>query len=169
MFPVLSVVPCFLRVPQASLWILRVAVGTVSNVDLPLNEVLGAAVKATGAELVDGIGTEALGTVNTDRPPLFGEGATDAKIQEFKDLQGPAYESLCNFMREAEASPRRRWSWCLPCLSQSIPPTACWKESMVQERTRNGGWAWVLKENQAAYVRDNRDASSAGSARAPIV
>lgn len=169
MFLVLASIPYSLGVSQASLWILRVAVGIVSNVDLPLNDVLGAAVKATGAALVDGIGTEVPSTINTDRVSVFAEGETAAKTQQCKNLQGAAYDSLCKFMREVEASPPRGWFGCPRCHRQSTPPAVNWKTSMVQERNRNGGWAWVLKENliffqnREAYVRENRKAASAGS------
>ena len=137
----------------------------MSNVDLPLNEVLGAVVQATGAVLVDEMSTDIPSTMSIDQVSVFTEGETVAKTQHCKDLQGSAYESLCKFMREAEAPPSRRWLGCPPC--QSSPPADSWKTRMVQERNRNGGWAWVLKENRDAYVGDNREAAPANSARAP--
>lgn len=146
----------------------------MSNVDLPLNQVLDAAVKATGAAVLDGMGTEVPNSIDIDAFPVFGEGATVEQKQGFKDLQGKAYKFLCDFMREAEASPSRRLSRCLPCCRPStpptdlIPPTVSWKDSMVQVRNRNGRWAWVLKKNEEAYRRGNGDALSAGSARPPI-
>ncbi|CAN0171033.1 unnamed protein product [Scytosiphon promiscuus] len=149
---------------QASLWVLRVAVGIVSHVDLPLNEVLGAAVKAAGTELVEGIGTEVPSTIRTDLS-AFEEGVPIAKIQEFKDLQGPAYRSMCELMGGAEMPPPRCCFWCPPC-HRAPSLSISWKDSMVQERNGQGGWAWVLKTNREAYVRD-RDAASAGSKRAP--
>ncbi|CAN0014690.1 unnamed protein product [Pylaiella littoralis] len=164
---------------QASLWILRTAVGFVSNVDLPMNEVLGAAVNTTGAALVDGIGTEVPSTINTDGISVLEEGEAGEKIKELKRLQGPAYEFLCEFMRKMEAPPPRRCFGCLPrslsCHRQSsqstqvtgpTQSTGCWKDKMVQERNGNGGWAWVLRDNQKAYVRD-RDAASAASVGGP--
>lgn len=150
------------------------AVGTVSNVDLPLNQVLDAAVKATGAAVLDGIGTEVPNSIDDDAVPVFGEGATAAQKQGFKDLQGAAYQFLCDFMQGAEPSSPRRLSGCLPCCRPITPPTdltpppVSWKDSMVQVRNRNGRWAWVLKKNEEAYRRGIGDASSAGSARPPI-
>ncbi|CAM9917938.1 unnamed protein product [Ectocarpus fasciculatus] len=158
---------------KASLWILRVAVGTVSSVDLPLNQVLEAAVKATGAAVLDEMGTEVPNSVDSDPVPVFGEGATVEQKQEFMELQGTAYKFLCDFMQEAEPSTPRRLSACLPCCRPSTPPTDLtptvnWKDSMVQVRNSNGRWAWVLKKNEEAYCRANGDAASAGSARPPI-
>lgn len=57
LFTLVALISLFAACPQASLWILWVAVGTVSNVDLSLNEVLGTAVQATGDALLDGMGT----------------------------------------------------------------------------------------------------------------
>eukprot|EP00752_Nemacystus_decipiens_P013381 g11847.t1 len=95
---------------KASLWILRVAVGTVSNVDLPLNEVLEAAVKATGAAMLEGVGTEVPNSVDNDPIPVFGEGATVEQKRGFRDMQGSAYEFLCDFVQEAESSTPRRFA-----------------------------------------------------------
>ena len=146
------------------------AVGTVSNVDLPLNHVLEAAVKATGAEVLNGIGTEVPNPVGNDPVPVFGEGATVEQKQSFKYLQDAAYKFLREFMKDAEPSPRRL-SKCLPCCRPVTPPTnltpsVSWKDSMVQVRNRNGRWAWVLKKNEEAYCRENGE--SAGSVRPPM-
>ncbi len=150
--------------PQASLWILRVAVGTVSNVDLPLDEVLGAMVQATGPELLEGMGTKPPSAVNDGPGPVPSAGATDGRRQV---LQGEAYKFLCEFMQEVEPSqlPPPRLFGCLPCLHSSTPitpPTASvnWKDSMVQVRNARGGWAWVLKENMEAYLGSPLDAPS---------
>lgn len=156
LFAIVAFNPLLDAFPQASLWILRVAVGTVSNVDLPLNEVLGAVVKATGAELLEGIGTEVPSTIKTDSFPAFGEGATEKQIQSFKELRGTAYEALCKFMQEAEPSqppPRRCWPRCRSRSSTPppTPTTLSWEDSMVQVRNRNGRWAWVLNDNEKAY------------------
>lgn len=148
----------------------------MSNVDLPLNQVLDAAVKATGAAVLDGMGTEVPNSVDNDPVPVFGEGATVEQKQGFKDLQGTAYKFLCDFMQQAEPSTPRHLSGCLPCCRSSTRPTDLtpsdncknWKESMVQVRNRNGRWAWVLKKNEEAFCRGNGDAASAGSARPPI-
>lgn len=132
---------------------LRVAVGAVSNVDLPLNEVLGAFVQATGAELLDSMHKEAPGTMNSGSLPVFGERATVEEIQGFKDLRGAAYEYLCDFMRKVELSPLRCWSRCLPC---HRPLTIVnWRDCIVQVKNRTGGCAWVLKTNKEAYLREH--------------
>lgn len=69
-----------------SLWILRVVVGTVSNVDLPLTDLVSAIAQATGAELLDGAATQ---VSNVDQMPVCGKGATKSQIQGFKHLQRP--------------------------------------------------------------------------------
>lgn len=134
------------------------AVGTVSNVDLPLNEVLGAMVQATGAELLEELGTKPPSAVNNNGPGSLPSAAVaDGRSQV---LQGTAYKFLCEFMQEAEPSqlPPPRLFGCLPCLRSSAPitpPTTSsvhWKDSMVQVRNARGGWAWVLNENKDAYL-----------------
>lgn len=139
-----------LRFPQGSLWVLRVVVSTVSHVDLPLSELLGAFVKATGAELVDGVG-KVPGRISRAAVPVFGEGATTEEIQRFRRLRGNAYEALCEFMRDVETSPSGRLSGCLPCCcTQAV---VNWRDSMVQvENPRTRRLAWVLKTNKDAYV-----------------
>ncbi|CAN0244153.1 unnamed protein product [Pylaiella littoralis] len=135
---------------QGSLWVLRVVVSTVSHVDLPLSELLGAFVKATGAELVDGVG-KVPGRISRAAVPVFGEGATTEEIQRFRRLRGNAYEALCEFMRDVETSPSGRLSGCLPCCcTQAV---VNWRDSMVQvENPRTRRLAWVLKTNKDAYV-----------------
>ena len=145
----------------------------MSNVDLPLNEVLEAAVKATGAAVLEGVGTEVPNSVDNDPVPVFGEGATVEQERGFRDLQGSAYEFLCDFMREAEPSSRRHLWGCLPCRRPTPPPpdltpSVDWKDSMVQVRNRNGRWAWVLKEHKEAYCDGNGTAASRRSPRPPI-
>lgn len=140
---------------------LRVGVGAVSHVDLPLNQVLSAFVQATGAELLNSMSNVA-DTINSGSLPVFGEGATEAEIQGFKDLRGTAYEALCKFMREVELSPPQ----CLSgCLRRHRPTIVDWRDSMVQVRNRTGGRAWVLEENKAAYLSEHGGALA--TARAP--
>ncbi|CAM9984147.1 unnamed protein product [Ectocarpus fasciculatus] len=142
---------------QASLWMLRVAVGTVSNVDLPLNEVLGAFVQATGAELLNSM-SKVADTINSGSLPVFGEGATEAETKRFIHLRGKAYKALCEFMRQKELSPPQRISGCFPC---GCPTIVNWRDSMVQV-----GQAWVLKTNEEAYRRQHAGAPAAAQAPA---
>ncbi|CAM9909050.1 unnamed protein product [Ectocarpus sp. 12 AP-2014] len=142
---------------QASLWMLRVAVGTVSNVDLPLNEVLGAFVQATGAELLNSM-SKVPDTINSGSLPVFGEGATEEETKRFTNLRGKAYKALCEFMRQKELSPPQRLSGCLPC---GCPTIVNWRDGMVQV-----GQAWVLKTNEEAYRRQHGGAPAAAQAPA---
>ena len=137
-----------------SLWILRVAVGTMSNVDLPLNDLLSAVAHATGAELVDGVATEVSNAVRDDPVPVFGEGATDSQIQGFKTLRGKAYEALCEFMPKVESPHSRCRSCCLPFCGRSTT-FLNWRDYMIQAENPNtrGGGAWVLRTNKEAYLR----------------
>lgn len=132
--------------------------------DLPLNEVLGAVVQAAGDALLDGIGTDIPGTISNDPVPDFTTGASAAH----KELQGTAYKYVCEFMRKAE--PTRRKSVCIPCHRPStppMPPTVNWKDSMVQVRNGQGGWAWILKKNEGAYLAEQGTTSISVEARPP--
>ncbi|CAM9585483.1 unnamed protein product [Scytosiphon promiscuus] len=144
-----------------SLWMLRVGVGVMSNVDLPLNGVLEAFVQATGAEVLNSM-SGVPDTISSDSLPAFGAGAPEADVKKFKLLRGKAYEALCAFMRDVESLHPPR-SGCLPfgCLGPS--DIFDWRTSMVQVKNpRTGRHAWVLKTNKKAYLRDE------GAARAPI-
>lgn len=102
-------------------------------------------------------------TINSGSLPVFGDEATEAEIQGFQDLRGTAYETLSNFMREVESSPPR-WSGCLPC----CPPLVNWRDSMVQVKNhRTGRYAWVLRTNEEAYLRELGGATATATARAP--
>lgn len=116
----------------------------MSNVDLPMDEVLGAVVQATGAALLDGMGSEVPGTIlSNGEVPEFGAGATDAQISGFKYLRGRAYDFLCEFMREVVLLPPRCWSGLLP---YHRPPTVQkWRGSMVRVIDSRGRSAWELK------------------------
>lgn len=143
---------------------LRVAVGVVSNVDLPLNEVLGAFVMATGAELLDGVG-KVPERIDSAALPVFSEGATRAEIEGFKDLRGTAYEALCKFVRDVEPSPPQRLCGCFPC--RRTLAVVDWRDHMVQvTNPHTGGRAWVLKTNEEAYVRER--GGDPATARAPL-
>lgn len=143
---------------------LRVAVGAVSNVDLPLNKVLGAFVMATGAELLDGVG-KVPDRISSAVLPVFSEGATGAEIDGFKDVRGKAYEGLCKFMRDVELSPPQCLSGCLPC--HRTLAVVDWRDHMVQVRNpRTERRAWVLKTNEEVYLREHGGAPA--TAGAPI-
>ena len=164
-------VPYLPSVPQSSLWILRVAVGIVSNVDLPLNETLGAIVEATGAKLLNGFGTQVSTSVSANQRgglPVFGADSTDGQQREFVKLRARAYEFLCDFMHNMESSPPQGCYGCLPFYSP--PPTdesmVDWRDSMVQIRGRSGGWVWVLKKNEVAYLGER--GGNAVAAPAPM-
>ncbi|CAM9290372.1 unnamed protein product, partial [Hapterophycus canaliculatus] len=138
----------WLPLMQGSLWVLRVAVGAVSHVDLPLDEVLGAFVKATGAELVASMSnvTESIGSAAI---PEFGEGATQDEIDRFIHLRGTAYKALCDFMSGVESP------GCLPgCLPRRRTRVVDWRKNMDRvQNPRTRRWAWVLRGNKDAYVR----------------
>lgn len=132
--------------------------------ELPLNEVLGAFVMATGAELLDGVG-KVPERISSAALPVFSEGATGAEIERFKDLRGAAYEALCKLMRDVELSPPQRLSGCFPC--HRALAVVDWRDHMVQVRNpHTGGRAWVLKTNKEAYVREH--GGGPATARAPL-
>lgn len=146
-------VPC--AVSQGSLWLLKIAVGFVANVDLPLHDMLGALVNATAAGVLDAAENAPIPDYDQS---VFNADAkhTEGQNPEFKELTGEAYEALCAFMREQEPKERARCS-CLPLLSKRAPAPrgVDWREHMVQIEGCIGGWAWVRKENAMEYTRQN--------------
>ncbi|CAN0432903.1 unnamed protein product [Ascophyllum nodosum] len=72
-------------------------------------------------------------------------------------------------MQELE-SPRSQTSCtCLPYRRPPDPvvePMSSWRDKMVKVRNGSGGWAWVLKSNEAAYL--NKNEGGAAAAPAPI-
>lgn len=128
--------------------------GTVSHVDLPINELLGALVTGMDAEVVDAVGTKVADYLGRS---AFKPDASclDGQSGEFKKLHGPAYESLCAFMRRLEkrANLHARMVRIIPCISRKPTSTFVdWKASMEQVPDHSGGWLWVLKKHAAEYT-----------------
>lgn len=129
---------------------LRLAVGMVSHVDLPLDNLLDAVVKSTSIEVLS-----AMGTVSdlVSRDPPF-----DAESPEYEDakrLHGESYAALCHFMHEAE-NPNGCCGLRFPWSSSRATQTAIgasWKDSMRQANNGRGGWVWVKNTNLAEYER----------------
>lgn len=135
----------------------KIAVGVVSHVDLPLHDMLGALFKATTAEVVDNVQNVRASDNNRS---LFNADAEreEGQTKEFKDLHGEAYESLCEFMREKESTKRAGCLTFLPWRSREAPTTTDdvdWRTHMVQVKNGIGGWAWVMNENKEAYTVKN--------------
>eukprot|EP00752_Nemacystus_decipiens_P012508 g11078.t2 len=150
---------------QVSLWILRVAVGTLSRVDLPLNGLLDAVAHATGAELVDGVARNASIAMNGDAVPVLGEGegATNSQIERFRHLRGKAYEALCELMPKLESPRPRCSSACLPFRRPTVA-FVNWRDHAVQVEDHRG-WAWVLRTNKEAYLHHHQQRGEFASSR----
>lgn len=135
---------------------MRVAVGCVANVDLPLHEMLSALVNATADEILSNVASV---PIPDGDQSVFNADAkhTEEQSDGFKDLHGSAYESLCTFMRKQERKDRARCCTLFPCLSrETLKPTSVdWRDHMVQVENGIGGWAWVLKDNEQKYRRQN--------------
>lgn len=128
----------------------------MANVDLPLHDMLDALVEATAAEALDNVATM---PIPDGDQSVFNADARHAEGQnaEFKDLHGSAHESLCEFMHKQERKDRARCCTFLPCFSGETPkPTGVdWRDHMVQVENGIGGWAWILKDNEEKYRRQN--------------
>ena len=59
----------------------------------PEPSAVDAAVKATGAAVLDGMGTDVPNSARNDPVPMFAVGATVEQKQRFQDLQGKAEPS----------------------------------------------------------------------------
>lgn len=136
---------------QVSLWLLRVAVGTVSHVDLPFDSLVDAITKAFGAEVGGTVGVDVPASIFEGQCALSGIETTDVQSCKVKDLQGKAYAALCAFMRNIEHPAGGHLAYCSCCAQPSVGRD--WKDSMVQVDDGDGGTAWVLRENQEAYER----------------
>lgn len=145
-------------VAQGTLWLVRVAVGSVANVDLPLHDMLNALVMATATEVLNTVASE-MPIADTEQSVFNADAKhTEKQSEYFKELHGSAHESLCAFMRKQERKEdRAQCCTFLRCFSGETPkPTGVdWRDHMVQVENGIGGWAWVLKDNEQKYRRQN--------------
>ncbi|CAM9115845.1 unnamed protein product [Ectocarpus sp. 12 AP-2014] len=127
---------------QGALWLVKIAVGTVASVDLPLHDVLEAFLHATATEVLEAA------------PSQFSPSATldEGQQEGFKELHGPAYKALCDFMRKEEFGPeeaqcRSCLPWHRPRVHEPIPSEFDWRSHM--EMIQNGiGYSWVRKSSE---------------------
>ncbi|CAM9181758.1 unnamed protein product [Ectocarpus sp. 8 AP-2014] len=127
---------------QGALWLVKIAVGTVASVDLPLHDVLEAFLHATAAEVLEAA------------PSQFSPSATldEGQQEGFKELHGPAYKALCDFMRKEEFGPeeaqcRSCLPWHRPRVHEPIPSEFDWRSHM--EKVTNAiGYSWVRKSSE---------------------
>ncbi|CAB1101461.1 unnamed protein product [Ectocarpus sp. CCAP 1310/34] len=127
---------------QGALWLVKIAVGTVASVYLPLHDVLEAFLHATAAEVLEAA------------PSQFSPSATldEGQQEGFKELHGPAYKALCDFMRKEEFGPEE--AQCCPCLPwhrprvhEPILSEFDWRSHMY--KIKNGvGYSWVRKSSE---------------------
>lgn len=136
---------------------MRVAVGTVANVDLPLHDMLGALIKATTAEALNNVASVSIS--DRDRSVFSADAKhTEGQTEDFKDLHGPAYESLCAFMRKREREELPRCSSRFLPFSSTRPRSQTavdWRDNMVEVENGIGGWSWVLRNNKDNYCLKN--------------
>lgn len=140
-----------------SFYALRVAVGMVSHVDLPLDDLLAALVNSASGELLGAMGTTISVPASglTEATPLPNE-STEAD-QHPQRLQKESYEALGQFLQKVESPPRSccglRSSRCCSCGFTRRDGCDCisWRDEMVRVRNGKGGVVWVKQANVAAY------------------
>lgn len=144
-------------VGQVSYYALRVAVGMVSHVDLPLDNLMAALTMSASAEVLAAMGTSISisGLTKATRLPDESNGVLEQGEQHRLQKQG--YAALCEFMQKLETPPatlccgiRGR---CSTCGSTQRNNCYCvsWRDEMVRVRNGKGGLVWVKKANEAAY------------------
>ena len=146
-----------LSIWQVSLFALRVAVGTVSNVDLPLDDFLDALVRSSSKDLLDGMGNTVPVSGTPVAAPLHSESSGDGRRLPPEKLQKAAYAALCQFMQTVESPSSTCCGFrarCSTCGSTRDAGCVCvrWKAEMARVPNGKGGLVWVKKTNEAAYV-----------------
>ncbi|CAM9330189.1 unnamed protein product [Laminaria digitata] len=142
-----------LPVLQVSLCALRMAVGMVSHVDLPLNDVVAALVKSASTEVLGAMPTGISARGQTQATLLPTE-STTGEVPPQK-LQEEGYAALCHFMHGVEnamscGGRRFKFFTCGSC-TQIDPTCVNWRDEMVRVRNGKGGVVWVKKANEVAY------------------
>lgn len=146
-----------LSIAQVSLLALRVAVGMVSHVDLPLDDLLAAVVRSASTEMLDGVRMSTSASGHTAATPSFRTSAEGDREQEPQRLQKDAYTAMCKFMQRFENPPTRccgsRFR-CSTCGSTRSSDCYCvsWRAGMVRVQNGKGGLVWVKNTNEEAYA-----------------
>lgn len=143
---------------QTTLFAVRVAVGAVSHVDLPLNDLLAAVVKSASTEALGAMRTNvsASGPTGGDNP-LFDASKGGVYQPPSERLQKEGYLALCQFMQRMESPSTAccgaRFQ-CPSCGSTRSGDCVCvsWREGMVRVPNGKGGLVWVKKVNEVAYA-----------------
>lgn len=134
----MAVLLCF-SFAQASLICLRLAVGMVAHVDLPVDDLLAAVAKSASTEVVEAMQTS---TSYSD--------SSDAAAQR------QSYAAMRKWMRIVETPSRSVFnlrSKCPGCGSTQKQRCVCvsWKSQMVRVPNGMGGLVWVKTTNEADY------------------
>lgn len=141
---------------QASLSALRLAVGMVSHVDLPLDDLLAAVVKSASIEVVEAMRKNIPVESPQFNVPLPNKSRGDAQQHPPERLQRQSYAALCKFMQSVERRSKsllRLRSKCPGCGSTQKQRCVCvsWKSKMVRVSNGKGGLVWVKTTNEAEY------------------
>lgn len=141
---------------QVSLKALRVAVGLVAHVDLPLDDLLAAFTLSVSTEVLGAMGTNIPIADLTEATPLLDESTGADEQRQRHRLQKEGYAALCRFMQILETPPTSSCGWrfrCSSCRSNQRNDCGCvsWKDEMVRVRNGKGGLVWVKKTNERAY------------------
>lgn len=150
-----------------TLYALRVAVGMVSHVDLPLNDVVAALVNSASTEVL-GAWATSISAPGLTEATLLPTGSTDGDVPPQK-LQEEGYAALCRFMQRVENESTSRSGLRFKCFScgsskQNDPACESWRDKMVRVRNGKGGVVWVKTANEEAYTA--KIAAEAGRSRA---
>lgn len=139
-----------------SFYALRVAVGMVSHVDLPLDDLLAALVATASADVLDAMGTSVSVPRLTESTPLPNDLTGVEAKQQLQRMHREGYAALCEFMQREESPSSLccglRFQ-CATCGSTQSNDCGCvsWRDEMVRVRNGKGGLVWVKKTNKAAY------------------
>lgn len=150
-----------LYIVQVTLFALRVAVGMVSHVDLPLNDLLAAVVRSASTEVLGAMGTRIFASTLADAAQLRTESTGVERQPPPERLQKEGYLALCRFMQAAErpstACCGTRFQ-CFSCGSVSHRNCVCisWRDQMVRVPNGKGGLVRVKRANEAAYTEKVR-------------
>lgn len=149
-----------LRFPQVSFYALRVAVGLVSHVDLPLDDLLAALTQSASDEVLSATDGSIFVPGFTEGTPLLDESAGVAEREQRQRLQEAGYAALCRFMEKVEtpSSSCCRPLQCSSCGSSLRNRCICvsWRGEMVRVRNGRGGLVWVKRTNETDYKEKTR-------------
>lgn len=151
------ILPYPISIRQVCLYVARTAVGLVSHMDLPLDNLLQALAKSASTELL-GAMWNTCPIPGQAESSVLANGASGANDTAGRQkLQKDGYGALCKYMQKMETPSKSCCGWrskCSSCESSRRNDCTCvsWKEGMTRVKNGKGGWVWVKKTNETAYA-----------------